>query len=143
MQALRYRIYGIERGLFMNKLGKLLLSLFKVGCIGFGGGNALVPVIEKEVVKKHKLVLKDPAATVRVSEYADSSINIVVRAWVKTEDYWTVYFDLMEQIKARVDEAGIEVPFNQLDVHIVGGDSQNNKKKTAISKKTALKTSKK
>ncbi|MCR5586887.1 MAG: chromate transporter [Lachnospiraceae bacterium] len=40
----------------MNKLGKLLLSLFKVGCIGFGGGNALVPVIEKEVVKKHKLV---------------------------------------------------------------------------------------
>ena len=96
-----------------------------------------------KVVKKHKLVLKDPIATVRVSEYADSSINIVVRAWVKTEDYWTVYFDLMEQIKARVDETGIEVPFNQLDVHIVGGDSQNNKKKTAISKKTALKTSKK
>ena len=40
----------------MRKLQKLLLSLFKVGCIGFGGGNALIPVIEKEVVKEHKIV---------------------------------------------------------------------------------------
>ena len=43
----------------MNRLGKLLMSMLKVGCIGFGGGNALIPVIEKEIVKEQKLVSQE------------------------------------------------------------------------------------
>ena len=45
-------------------------------------------------------------------------INIVTRVWTKSEDYWTVYFDIMEQVKTEFDKAGIEIPFNQVDVHI-------------------------
>ncbi len=71
-----------------------------------------------ELVEAHPLVLKDPAPFVRVSEHAASSINITMRVWVKSEDYWTVKFDLLEQVKSRFDKEGIEIPFNQMDVHI-------------------------
>jgi len=53
-----------------------------------------------------------------VAELADSSVNLVVRPWVKSSDYWSVYFDLLEKIKVRFDEAGISIPYPQLDVHL-------------------------
>jgi small conductance mechanosensitive channel len=63
-------------------------------------------------------ILDDPAVTIAVSELADSSVNFVLRPWVKTADYWGVYFDLTEAIKKRFDEVGISIPFPQQDVHI-------------------------
>ena len=63
-------------------------------------------------------ILKDPAVTIAVSELADSSVNFVVRPWVKTADYWGVYFGLTEAIKKRFDEVGISIPFPQQDVYI-------------------------
>ncbi|NNE44924.1 MAG: mechanosensitive ion channel family protein, partial [Gemmatimonadetes bacterium] len=63
-------------------------------------------------------VLKDPAPTIKVFELADSSVNFVVRPWVKTEDYWTVHFDLTRAIKEGCDKAGISIPFPQRDVHL-------------------------
>ena len=63
-------------------------------------------------------ILKDPAVTIAVSELADSSVNFVVRPWVKTADYWDVYFDLTEKIKKRFDEVGISIPFPQQDVYV-------------------------
>jgi small conductance mechanosensitive channel len=71
-----------------------------------------------EILESHPLVLKDPAPFIRISEHAASSINITTRAWVKSDDYWTVKFDVLEQVKERFDREGIEIPFNQLDVHI-------------------------
>ena len=53
-----------------------------------------------------------------MSELADSSVNFVVRPWVKSEDYWSVYFDLTEQIKKRFDAEGISIPYPQRDVHV-------------------------
>ena len=53
-----------------------------------------------------------------MSELADSSVNFVVRPWVKTADYWGVLFDLTETIKKRFDAEGISIPFPQRDVHI-------------------------
>ncbi len=53
-----------------------------------------------------------------VLELADSSVNFVVRPWVKTEEYWAVYFDTMQKIKERLDEEGIGIPFPQRDVHL-------------------------
>jgi small conductance mechanosensitive channel len=70
------------------------------------------------IVNAHELVLKDPAPTVRMSSHGESSINIVVRVWTKSSDYWTVHFDLLETVKAEFDKAGISIPYNQLDVHI-------------------------
>ena len=63
-------------------------------------------------------MLETPAPKIAVSELADSSVNFVVRPWVKTEDYWDVYFDLTEKIKLTFDKEGISIPFPQQDVHL-------------------------
>jgi small conductance mechanosensitive channel len=70
------------------------------------------------LVAADERILKDPTVTIAVSELADSSVNFVLRPWVKTADYWGVYFDLTEAIKKRFDEVGISIPFPQRDVHI-------------------------
>jgi small conductance mechanosensitive channel len=66
----------------------------------------------------HELVLKDPAATVAVSELADSSVNLVVRPWCKAADYWQVYFDITEAAKVSLEASGVTIPFPQRDVHL-------------------------
>ncbi|AWM13992.1 mechanosensitive ion channel protein [Flavobacterium sediminis] len=63
------------------------------------------------VLTAHPLVLKDPKPTVNVLELADSSVNFAVRPWCNTTDYWTVYFDVMENTKLALDAAGIEIPY--------------------------------
>lgn len=63
-------------------------------------------------------VLTDPAPQVAVSELADSSVNFVVRPWVKSADYWGVMFDFTEAVKLRFDKEGISIPYPQMDVHI-------------------------
>lgn len=59
----------------------------------------------------HPKVLKEPAPVVSLNELADSSINFIARPWVKTDDYWNVYFDIMESTKEALDAAGIEIPY--------------------------------
>ncbi|MBQ2894211.1 MAG: mechanosensitive ion channel [Clostridia bacterium] len=86
--------------------------------IGYGDDFEKAKQIIKDICDAHALVLKEPAPFIRVTEHASSSINIVTRVWTKSEDYWTVYFDIMEQVKTEFDKAGIEIPFNQVDVHI-------------------------
>ncbi len=70
------------------------------------------------ILNSDERILKDPAPTVAVAELADSSVNFVVRPWVKSGDYWPVYFDLLERIKTRFDEVGISIPYPQMDVHL-------------------------
>lgn len=70
------------------------------------------------LVSADERILKDPAPVIAVSELADSSVNFIVRPWVKTADYWNVYFDLHERVKRRFDEQGISIPFPQRDVHV-------------------------
>ena len=62
-------------------------------------------------------VLTDPAPFVAVSELGDSSVNFTTRAWVKTDDYWDVYFEQIEKVKLIFDEKGISIPYPQMDVH--------------------------
>lgn len=63
-------------------------------------------------------VLPEPAPVVLVSELADSSVNLTLRAWTGADDYWNFYFDTLEKIKKRFDAEGISIPFPQRDVHI-------------------------
>ena len=70
------------------------------------------------LVAEDSRILKDPAPTVAVSELADSSVNFVVRPWVKKEDYWGLYFDFHEKVKTTFDAQGISIPFPQTDVHL-------------------------
>ncbi len=72
----------------------------------------------EELVAAEDRILGEPACTIAVSELADSSVNFVVRPWVKTSDYWGVMFDLTEAIKKRFDQDGISFPFPQQDVHL-------------------------
>ena len=71
-----------------------------------------------KMCESHPKVLKEPESFVGVTEYADSSINLTVRAWVKTADFWDVFFDLNESIKTTLDSASISIPYPQRDVHI-------------------------
>lgn len=64
-----------------------------------------------KVLTSHPKVLKDPLPTVNVSELADSSVNFAVRPWSTVEDYWTVYYDVIENCKEALDAAGIEIPY--------------------------------
>jgi small conductance mechanosensitive channel len=63
-------------------------------------------------------ILQDPAPAVAVGELADSSVNLNVRPWVKTGDYWAVRSDLLEKLKLSFDENGISIPYPQQDVHM-------------------------
>lgn len=71
-----------------------------------------------EVVSAHPLVLNDPAPKVTLAALADSSVNFNVRPWCKSEDYWTVFSDLLEQMKAALEEGGCSLPYPQTDVHL-------------------------
>lgn len=71
-----------------------------------------------EVVAAHPLVLTEPEPVIRVSELADSSVNLVCRPWVKTQDYWTVHGELTRAVKERFDNEGLSIPFPQRDVHL-------------------------
>ena len=74
--------------------------------------------ILRAIIDKHELILKEPEPFIRLAEMADSSLNFKVRVWSKTEDYWTVFFDLTEAAKNEFDKNGISIPFPQMDVHI-------------------------
>lgn len=86
--------------------------------IGYGDDIDKARDIMTAVLAEESRILKDPAPTIAVSELADSSVNFVVRPWVKASDYWGVYFDVTEKIKKRFDAEGISIPFPQRDVHV-------------------------
>jgi small conductance mechanosensitive channel len=86
--------------------------------IGYGDDIDKAKEVMAEVLSKESRILKDPAPTIAVSELADSSVNFVVRPWVKADDYWSVYFAITENVKKALDAAGISIPFPQRDVHV-------------------------
>ncbi len=71
-----------------------------------------------KIITSDPRVLKKPAPQVAVNKMADSAVEFVVRPWVKTADYWDVFFDLQKAIKKGYDQAGISIPFPQMDVHM-------------------------
>lgn len=85
--------------------------------IGYDDDLKLAKETLLEIIKADERVLEDPAPLVAVSELADSSVNLVFRAWVATDDYWDVYFDMLERVKLTFDEKGISIPYPQMDVH--------------------------
>ena len=72
----------------------------------------------QKLIDAEDRILDEPACTIAVSALADSSVNFVVRPWVKSSDYWGVMFDMTEAIKKRFDQEGISFPFPQQDVHL-------------------------
>lgn len=86
--------------------------------IGYSSDMKMAKTILEDIYRSHPLVLQEEDVTVFVDELADSAVMIGGRGWTKTEDYWKARWDITEQVKERFDAAGIEIPFNQLDVNI-------------------------
>jgi len=86
--------------------------------IGYGDDIELARKTLFDLVSEHPQVLDEPEPIIRVHELADSSVNIICRPWAKSDDYWDVYWDLMQQTKERFDAVGLSIPFPQRDVHV-------------------------
>lgn len=86
--------------------------------VSYDADLAKVKQILNDIASKDERVKSDPEPMVAVSELADNSVNLVMRLWTDTGDYWGVYFDTTEAVKLRMDEAGIGIPYPQRDVHL-------------------------
>jgi len=86
--------------------------------IGYGDDLRKAKEILNDLIKSDTRILSEPPSLVAVSELGDNSVNFVARAWVKSTDYWDVYFDMQEKVKLTFDQKGISIPFPQRDVHV-------------------------
>lgn len=86
--------------------------------IGYGDDLRLAKATLEEILREDERVLKDPAPFVGVIELGDSSVNFVFRPWVKSSDYWDVYFAMHEKVKLTFDAKGISIPYPQMDIHL-------------------------
>ena len=86
--------------------------------IGYTSDLKKAKEILKQIYANDPLIIKEDGITVYVDELADSSVVLGARGWTNTSDYWTVRWRILEQIKLQFDQAGIEIPFNQLDVNV-------------------------
>ncbi len=95
--------------------------------IGYDDNIEEAQKIMEEVVASHPMVLRDPEPTVKLHALADSSVNFICRPWVASQNYWDVYWDITREVKLKFDEAGINIPYPQQDVHLYVEQGQSEK----------------
>ena len=98
--------------------------------IGYDDDPDLADRILHEIVDHHELALDDPPPVIRLHTLGESSVDFIVRPWVKSEDYWEAYWHITRAVKKRFDEEGISIPFPQQDMHIYTHDSESDAKGT-------------
>ncbi|MFA9500176.1 mechanosensitive ion channel family protein [Mannheimia sp. E30BD] len=81
--------------------------------------------IIEHILEANEYVLKEPKPVVAVSALAANSVQLVVRPWVQTPNYWAAYWEIIEQVKLAFGEAGISIPYNQMELHIKSGSLEN------------------
>ncbi len=86
--------------------------------IGYGDDVEKTEAVLDAILTEHPLVLRSPEPTIKLHVLNSSSVDFIVRPWVKTEDYWSVYWDVTREVKMRFDREGISIPFPQQDVHL-------------------------
>lgn len=89
-----------------------------IASVGYDDDLANARRVLESILAAEPRVLPEPAPTIGVLALADSSVNLAVRPWVRTADYWDAYFALQEAIKTRFDAEGISIPFPQRDIHV-------------------------
>ncbi|MCJ8336994.1 MAG: mechanosensitive ion channel [Pseudomonadales bacterium] len=108
-------IYG---GVIVNYSARETRRVDMVFGIGYEADLRQAKQLLADIIAEDERVLKEPATVIAVSELADSSVNFIVRPWVKSADYWPVLWDTTEKVKLRFDQAGISIPFPQMDIHL-------------------------
>ncbi|MDH3527342.1 MAG: mechanosensitive ion channel [Gammaproteobacteria bacterium] len=96
--------------------------------IGYDDDPDLAERILHEIVDHHELALDDPPPVIRLHTLGESSVDFIVRPWVKSTDYWEAYWHITRAVKKRFDEEGISIPFPQQDMHIYTHDSDATEK---------------
>lgn len=86
--------------------------------ISYDSDIQLAKEIIARCLQEHELILRDPEPTIVVGSLEANSVQIFVRPWVYTNNYWQVHFEILEKVKLEFDNAGISIPFNQLDLHL-------------------------
>ncbi|MDV5168386.1 mechanosensitive ion channel family protein [Photobacterium rosenbergii] len=86
--------------------------------IGYGDDIEKTEKVLEAILADHPMVLRSPEPTIKLHVLNSSSVDFIVRPWVKTEDYWDVYWDVTREVKMRFDREGISIPFPQQDVHL-------------------------
>lgn len=109
---------AITSGNITNYSAEKIRRIDLVVGIGYGDDIPKAKSVLEAILSEDDRVLADPAPTVAVAELGASSVDLVVRPWVSSENYWPAKFDLTERIKLRLDEEGINIPFPQRDVHV-------------------------
>ena len=109
---------SLSSGTIVNYSEKATRRVDFTFSIGYGDDFEKAKQIITDICNSHELVLKDQPIFVRVGAHGASSIDIITRVWVNSADYWAVNFDIIEAVKTAFDKEGIEIPFNQLDVHV-------------------------
>lgn len=87
--------------------------------VAYGTDVKKIKVLVNEYVAKDERIAKDPAPFFRLTEYGASSLNFTLRVWTNAGDYWNVRFDLLEGFLELLEENGVEIPYDQLDVHVI------------------------
>ncbi len=90
--------------------------------IAYSDDFATVERVLWEILDGYDKILPEPKPLVKLHELGESSVNVIVRPWVKTEDYWETYWDLTRAVKERFDAEGITIPFPQRDVHMMSAE---------------------
>ncbi|MEZ4402960.1 MAG: mechanosensitive ion channel [Kofleriaceae bacterium] len=109
----------VTGGVIENMTDQPIRRVDMVIGIGYGDDIAKAKQVMLDVVTAHAKVLAEPAPKIAVTALGDSSVDLVVRPWCNTADYWDVHFDLHEQIKLALDANAISIPFPQRDVHLI------------------------
>jgi small conductance mechanosensitive channel len=109
---------GLSTGAMTNYSSEPLRRVDWTVGIGYGDDLDQARSVLLKMCETDPRILKDPALFIGVSALADSSVNFAVRAWVKAEDYWGVFFDLNENIYKTFNKEGLHIPFPQMDVHV-------------------------
>jgi len=109
---------SIMNGSIVNFSNQETRRIDIIASCGYNDDIDKVKLVLSDILASDERVLKDPKPRIAVSELADSSVNLIVRPWVKNSDYIDVLYSLTEEIKKRFDKEGISIPYPQSDVHI-------------------------
>jgi small conductance mechanosensitive channel len=107
----------IWQGIIKNVTGQRIRRVDLLFGVSYSDDISKVEKVLHDIIDANDKILNDPEPQIHLHELGDSSVNFVVRPWVKTDDYWDVYWELMRTVKIRFDEEGISIPFPQRDVH--------------------------
>lgn len=109
---------GISSGALINFSKEATRRVDWTFGIGYGDDYQLARNTLMEMIQADDRILKDPEPFIGLGELGDSSVNLTTRAWVKSENYWGVFFDMNEKVYKKFEEVGLNIPYPQMDVHV-------------------------